>query len=180
MGKVTRRHLACKSTSSTPWNLHRIDEIRPPIAQLLHLLLRLAFGPIIPPASPPLLILLLQQKIHQHAPAEQEYGQIGQHDAVALAVQGAVLCLIDIRGDGAVEVAPADDEAHCDAAFVHAFGVVGGPDDDVGDAGVNAQGGEKGAGVADSGGGSVGWLVVSLIILVGSFRVGSDLRVDGG
>ena len=99
---------------------------------------------------------------------------------MALAVQGAVLCLIDIRGDDAVEVAPADDEAHCDAAFVHAFGVVGGPDDDVGDAGVNAQGGEKGAGVADSGGGSVGRLVVSLIILVGSFRVGSDLRVDGG
>lgn len=137
----------------------RVDEIRPRIAQFLHLLLRLAFGPVIPPASPPLLILVLQQEIHQQAPAEQEYRQIGQHDAVACLIQGAVCRLVDVGGDGAVEVAPADDEAHCDAAFVDAFGVVRGPDDDVGYAGVDAQGAEKGAGVADSGGGSVcGWV----------------------
>ena len=118
--------------------LQRIDEIRPRIPQLLHLLLRLPFGPIIPPATPPLLILPLQQKIHQHASAEQEDGQIGQHDAVALSVQGAGSRLVDVGGDDAVEVAPADDEAHRYTAFVYAFGVVGSPDDDVGDAGIHA------------------------------------------
>lgn len=57
---------------------------------------------------------------------------------MTLAVQGACFGLIDVRRDDAVEVAPADDEAHGDAAFVDAFGVVGCPDDDVGDAGIYA------------------------------------------
>lgn len=71
---------------------------------------------------------------------------------MALAVQGRGVGLVDVGGDDAVEVAPADDEAHGDAALVDAFGVVGGPDDGVGDAGVDAEGAEKGAGVADAGG----------------------------
>lgn len=122
-------------------------------------MLRLTLRPVIPSASPPLPILLLQQQIHEHAPAEEEDDQVGQHDAVALAVQGAVFRLVDVGGDDAVEVAPADDEAHGDAAFVDAFGVVGGPDDDVGDAGVDSQGAKEGAGVSDSGGASVCRLV---------------------
>lgn len=61
------------------------------------------------------------------------------------------LGLIDVRADNAVEIAPADDETHGDASFVDAFGVVGDPDDGVGDAGVDAKGAEEGAGVADGG-----------------------------
>ena len=61
------------------------------------------------------------------------------------------LSLIDIRADNAVEIAPADDEAHCDTTFVDAFGVVGDPYDGVGDAGVDAKGTEEGAGIADAG-----------------------------
>ena len=53
---------------------------------------------------------------------------------MALAVEGGVFGLVDVGGDDAVEVAPADDEAQGDAALVDAFGVVGGPDDGVGDA----------------------------------------------
>ena len=41
---------------------------------------------------------------------------------------------VDIGGNDAVEVAPADNNTHCDAAFVDAFDVVGGPDYGVGDA----------------------------------------------
>ena len=80
---------------------------------------------------------------------------------MALSVQGGVGGAVDVGGDDAVEVAPADDEAHRDAALVDAFGVVGRPDDGVGDAGVDAQGAEEGAGVADSGGGSeeVSWMM---------------------
>ena len=59
--------------------------------------------------------------------------------------------LIDIRANNAVEIAPADDEAHCDTTFVDTFGIVGNPHDGVGDAGVNAKGAEEGAGVADGG-----------------------------
>jgi len=49
---------------------------------------------------------------------------------------GRVLAAVDVGGDDAVEVSPADDEADGDAAFVDAFDVVGGPGDGVGDGGV--------------------------------------------
>ena len=62
------------------------------------------------------------------------------------------LSLIDIRANNAVQVAPADDESHGDTAFVDAFGIVGDPDDSVGDARVDAEGAKEGAGVADGGG----------------------------
>ena len=111
---------------------------------------------MIPAAGPPLGVFPPQRPILQQAAPEQEDGQVGEHDAVAAAVQGRVCGLVDVGGDDAVEVAPADDEAHGDAALVDAFGVVGGPDDGVGDAGVDAEGAEEGTGVADSGGCSDG------------------------
>lgn len=58
---------------------------------------------------------------------------------------------VDVGGDDAVEVAPADDEADGDAALVDAFDVVGGPGDGVGDAGVDSEGAEVDAGVLDGG-----------------------------
>ena len=58
---------------------------------------------------------------------------------------------VDVGTDDAVQIAPADDEAEHDAALVHALGVVGGPGDGVGDAGVDAQGAEERAGVLDAG-----------------------------
>ena len=61
------------------------------------------------------------------------------------------LSLIDVRANNAVEIAPADDESHCDTTFVNAFGVVGDPDDGVGDARVDAEGAKEGAGIADAG-----------------------------
>ena len=64
------------------------------------------------------------------------------------------LSLIDIRANNAVQVAPADDESHCDTTFVDAFGIVGDPDDSVGDARVDAKGAKESAGVADGGVGS--------------------------
>ena len=79
----------------------------------------------------------------QHAAAEEEDGQVGEDDAVALAVEGGVFGLVDVGGDDAVEVAPADHEAHGDAALVDAFGVVGGPDDGVGDASGRFPGSES-------------------------------------
>ena len=61
------------------------------------------------------------------------------------------LSLIDIRANNAVEIAPADDKSQCDTAFVDAFGIVGDPDDSVGDARVDTKGAKEGAGVADAG-----------------------------
>ena len=84
---------------------------------------------------------------------------------MALAVQGRGVGLVDVGGDDTIEVAPADDEAHGDAALVDAFGVVGGPDDGVGDAGVDAEGAEEGAGVANAGGCSDRDAGVSLMFL---------------
>ena len=117
---------------------HRVLEIWPRIAQQLHLFLILPFRPIIPPASLPPRILLLQQKVHQHASPEQKHRQVSQHNTVALSVKRYVSRLVNVRGDDAVEVAPADDEAHCNAAFIVAFRVVGGPDNGVGDTRVDA------------------------------------------
>ena len=57
---------------------------------------------------------------------------------MALSVKGYVSRLVNVRRDDAVEVAPADDEAHCNATFIGALGVVGGPGNGVGDTGVDA------------------------------------------
>ena len=62
------------------------------------------------------------------------------------------LSLIDIRANNAVQVAPTDDESHCDTTFVDTFGIVGDPNDSVGDARVDAEGAKEGASVADGGG----------------------------
>ena len=59
--------------------------------------------------------------------------------------------LVDIRGHDAIEVAPADDDAHCYAALIDSFGIIGRPDDCVCDAGVDTQGTEEGTGVSDTG-----------------------------
>ena len=64
------------------------------------------------------------------------------------------LSLIDVRANNAVQVAPADDESHCDTAFVDAFGIIGNPDDGIGDARVDAEGTKEGPGVANTGVGS--------------------------
>lgn len=142
--------------------LQRINKIRPRIPQKLHLLERLPLGPIIPPPAPALRVLPPQQEILQNTAAEQEEGEVSEDDAVARAVEGRVRGAVDVGGDDAVEVAPAYDDAHGDAALVDAFGVVGAPDDGVGDAGVDAEGGEEGACVLDAGVGA-GILVVSLL-----------------
>ena len=70
---------------------------------------------------------------------------------MALSVKGYVSRLVNVRGDDAVEVTPANDEAHCNTTFIDALGVVGGPDNGVSDTGVDTQSAEEGAGVADSG-----------------------------
>ena len=55
---------------------------------------------------------------------------------------GGVLAAVDVGGDDAVEVSPADDEADGDAALVDALDVVGGPGDGVADAGIDSQSAE--------------------------------------
>ena len=130
----TRAHDKVQEESQS----QRVLEIRPRVAQQLHLFLILPLRPIIPLASLPPRIFLLQQEVHQHAPPEQKHRQISQHNTMALSVEGYVSRLVNVRGDDAVEVAPADDEAHCNAAFVVAFSVVGRPDNGVGDTGVDA------------------------------------------
>ena len=115
----------------------------------------------------------------QHAAAEQKHGHVSDNDAVALAVQGRGAGLVYVCGDDAVEVAPADDEAHGDAAFVDAFGIVGGPDHGVGDAGVDAHGAEEGAGIADAGGAPEGNAGISLLFCGGSGFDGGFWREGG-
>lgn len=107
-----------------PLHLQRIDEIRPRIPQSFHLLLRLPLGPIIPPTSPPLRILLLQQRILQYAPPEQKDRQIAEDDAVSLPVQRCVFGLVDVRADDAIEIAPADDDAQGYAALINALSII--------------------------------------------------------
>ena len=162
---ITVQATTGQEPSKDPPPLQHIFEIRPQIAQRLDLLLRLALRPVIPAAGPPLPILPLQQRILQHAAPEQEDCQVAQYDAVALSVQWGVFGLVDVGGDDAVEVAPADDEAQGYAALVDAFRVVGGPDDGVGDARVDAHCAEEGAGVADSGRCAGGSVVSSEILI---------------
>ena len=119
-------------------NLQRIQKIRPHIPQPLHLPLRLPLHQIIPPPTPPPRILPLQQHPHQKTPAKKKNRQIRQHNPMPRSILRRRSSLIDIRAHNAVEISPANDETHRDAAFVDAFGVVGDPDDGVGDAGVDS------------------------------------------
>lgn len=137
----------------------RIQKIRPPIAQPLHLIVRLALRPPIPLALPPLRILTHQQKALQQATAKEEEGEVSEHGAVAGPEAGRVLAAVDVGGDHTVQVAPADDKAEGDAALVDALDVVGCPRDSVADAGVDAEGCEVDARVLDAGVGGT-WGVV--------------------
>lgn len=123
-----------------PLRLQRIDEIRPRIPQSFHLLLRLPLGPIIPPASPPLRILLLQQRILQYAPPKQKDRQIAQDDAVSLPVQRRVFGLVDVRADDAVEISPADDNAQGYAALINALGIIRRPRYNICNGWINSKG----------------------------------------
>lgn len=131
-------------------SLQSIDKPRSRIPQSLHLLLRLALGPVIPPAGPPLRVLVLQQCILQHAPPEQEDCEVAKDDTVALPVERGVLFLIDIGTDDAVQVAEADDKSQRDASFVNPFCVVARPDYGVCDTRIDSESAEEGSGVADS------------------------------
>ena len=59
--------------------------------------------------------------------SEEEQRKVRQNNAVPKAVERFVCCAVDVTGDDAVQVAPSNDEAKCDATLVHAFGVVRAP-----------------------------------------------------
>jgi hypothetical protein len=131
------------TTFPTPsHNSKRVNKIRPRITQLLNLSLRLPLNPRIPPTARSLLILIDQQKPLEQTAAQEEQSEIGQDGAMAGQESRRILAAVDIGGDDAVEVAPADDEANGDAALVDAFDVVGRPGDCVADAGIDAEGAE--------------------------------------
>ena len=109
---------------------------------------------MIPLSTFSLAILALQKYSHQDTSPKQEHRQIGQHYGMSCPIFWRCLSLIDVRANNAVEIAPADDESHCDTAFVDAFGIIGNPDDGVGDARVDAEGTKEGAGIANTGVGS--------------------------
>ena len=69
-------------------------------------------------------------------------------------VKWSILPLIYITGHHTIQISPSNHETHRNAPFVHTLGVVGGPDDGVGDAGVDTEGTEKGAGVLHGRGGA--------------------------
>ena len=64
------------------------------------------------------------------------------------------LRLIDIRTHNSIQISPSNHKSHSDAPLVHALGVIGDPDDGVGDAGVDAKGAEEGSGIAETRGGA--------------------------
>lgn len=136
----------------------RINKIRPPIAQHLHLALTLPLNPHIPLSFPPLPILAHQQHALQDAAAQQKHRQICQDGAMTGEESRRIFAAIDVGGHDPVQVAPADDEADGDAALVDALDVVGRPGDGVGDAGVDAQGAEVDSRVLDGGVGGC-WIV---------------------
>ena len=59
--------------------------------------------------------------------SEEEQRKVRQNDAVPKAIERFVCCAVDVTGNDAVQVAPSNDEAKCDASLVYAFGVVRAP-----------------------------------------------------
>lgn len=96
---------------------------------------------------------------------------------MALAVEGGIFGLVDVGGDDAVEIAPADDDTHGDAALVDTLGIIGRPNDNVGDTGVDTKRAEEGAGVTDSGRCSVALMLLLARTSFGRLRGG---RSRGG
>lgn len=66
-------------------------------------------------------------------------------------IERLVFGLIGVAADDAVEVPPSYYDTQSDAAFIDAFGVIGDPDDGVGDAGVDSQRTKESACLLDSG-----------------------------
>jgi len=102
-------------------------------------------------AGQPLGVLLSQEQVLEHAAAEQRDDEVAQHRAVTRRVARGIRGAVDVAAHDPVQVSPPDDDPQRDPALVHALGVVRGPGDGVGDARVDAQGPEEGAGVPDPG-----------------------------
>jgi hypothetical protein len=125
----------------------RVDEVRPFVTQLVNLVLRLTFNPVVSFATSSLRILAPEQDILLHAATEQEHGFIAKDRPMARLETWSILGSVDIRGHDPVEIAPADDEPKGDATLVHSFNVVGCPGDGISDARVDSHCAQKGAGI---------------------------------
>lgn len=111
----------------TPCALGDVEEVRSLVSQHSNLSIVLALDPVIALALSSLLVLGLEQKVCHQAAAEQEEGQVCQHNSMAKVVFWLILSSVDVRADHALKVSPADDDADCDTSLVSSFDVVGAP-----------------------------------------------------
>ena len=108
-------------------HLSHVDVVGTVVTHKLDLLLSLVLHPVIALALSSLLVLGLEQKVCHQAAAEQEEGQVCQHNSMAKVVFWLILSSVDVRADHALKVSPADDDADCDTSLVSSFDVVGAP-----------------------------------------------------
>ena len=86
---------------------------------------------VVPLAAPPLCVLALERRPHEHGAAEQEQRHVGEDGGVAGVVSGLLVLEEDVGGDDTVDVAGADDDADDHAALVDTFDVVAAPGEGV-------------------------------------------------
>ena len=119
-------------TTHRPIILQRVDEIRPVVTRHPDLICSLASMHVVPRATPPLCILALERRPHEHCTAKQEQRHVGEHHTVAGVVSWLLILEEDVGRDDTVDVASTNDNADDHTSLVHAFNVVAAPREGVG------------------------------------------------
>lgn len=116
LSSVSNRSTKMTSCNNPPFVAHQIN-----------LLFTLPLNGSISFSSAPLAVLVAQHDMRYDTTSEKEQSKVRQNNAVPKSVERFVCCAVDVAGDDAVQVAPSNDKAECDAALVYAFGVVCAP-----------------------------------------------------
>lgn len=93
------------------------------------------------------LVLAAEHDVHEYGAAEQAEDLVAEDDTMAHPVPGLLVRDVDVGGDHAVEVAPADDHADNEGALERALSIVVNPCERVRDGRVDAHGAEECTGV---------------------------------
>lgn len=123
--------------------LQGVNKVRADVAQVADLVLGLSFGQIVPLAHLAQAVFAPQHEVLDDGSTKQADKHVRKNRAVASPVSRLLLRHVDVRGDDAVHVAPANDDADHDTAFQRAFDIVGRPRKSIGDRRVDTRSTEE-------------------------------------
>ena len=126
-----------------------INEVGPPVTQLLRLLLAKSLHPVISLALSSQLILPHQQKFQQDASSKQTDDHVRHYNTMTSRKFWRLE--IDIRTDNPIQISPPNHEAEHNSTLIDSFDIVGHPGYGVCNARINPQCTKESSSVLDAG-----------------------------